>query len=357
MANTTLVAAESLCAHVHRLLEVCGMPAADAELCAATLVDADLRGVNSHGVQRVPGYVQGLRAWKGNAPGRPGGGLNPTPQVRIVHDGGAAVVMDGDTGMGQVAAMAAMRLAIARAAESGVATVALRNSNHCGALAYYVERAAAARCIGFAATNAGLNMAPWGGREKLVGNNPLAYGIPTGHGWPFVLDMATSVVAGGKLDVARIRGESIPLGWALDAGGQPTTDPVAARQGTLLPVGGPKGYGLAVALDVLAGVLSGGRFGARLGGRGSSQFFQALSIERFLPYDEFLARMDQVVAQLHGATPAEGFTRVLLPGEAEHALRETRRREGLPLDTPVFDDLNALADRLGCPPLAPRDPR
>lgn len=351
MVAETVVTAESLRAHGQRLLEARGVAATDAALTADTLVEADLRGVHSHGVQRLRGYLQGLRAWGERGGDGRSGALNPAGRPRPLKDEGAVLVMDGDAALGQVAAMAAMRLAVDRARECGVGIVALRNSSHCGALAYYVQRAAEARCIGFAITNAGLNMAPWGGRERLVGNNPLAYGIPTGHGWTFVLDMATSVAAGGKLDVARLRREQIPLGWALDAGGQPTTDPVAARQGTLLPVGGPKGYGLALALDVLAGVLSGGRFGARLGMRGSSQLFQALHIERFLPYDEFLSRMDQLVAQLHAATPAEGFTRVLLPGEAEHELRQVRLQNGLPIDRPVIDELNALADELGCPRL------
>src|SRR5919198_3062170 len=188
----------------------------------------------------------------------------------------------------------------------GHGAVAVRNSTHCGAMAYYALQAAERRAIGFAVTNAGMNMMPTGGRVKLVGNNPLAYAIPTGREAPLVLDMATSVVAGGKLDVARLRGEQIPLGWALDKDGQPTTDPVAARQGALLPLGGPKGYGLAVVLDVLCGVLSGGRFGKELGAKGSSHFFEAIQIEAFTPYEDFLARMGELVDQLHDCTPADG---------------------------------------------------
>jgi LDH2 family malate/lactate/ureidoglycolate dehydrogenase len=161
--------------------------------------------------------------------------------------------------------------------------------------------------------------------------------------------MATSIVAGGKLDVARIKGESIPLGWALDTDGQPTTDPVAARQGALLPLGGPKGYGLAVVLDVLCGVLSGGRFGKGMGMPGSSHFFEVYRIDAFTPYDEFVERMGALVDQLHDCPPAEGSQGVMLPGEIEHRLRAKRLQEGLPLDDTLVKELNELAASLSAP--------
>ncbi|MGH2369602.1 MAG: Ldh family oxidoreductase, partial [Chloroflexota bacterium] len=264
-------------------------------------------------------------------------------------DSSWTAVIDGGGGMGQLAAQAGMRLALERAAEGGHGAVVVRNSTHCGAMAYYAMQAVPQRCIGFAVTNAGINMMPTGGREKLVGNNPFAYAIPTGRDAPLVLDMATSVVAGGKLDMARLRGESIPLGWALDMDGQPTTDPVAARQGALLPVGGPKGYGLAVVLDVLCGVLSGGRFGKGLGARGSSHFFEAMQIEAFTAYDAFLARMGDLIDQLHACPPVEGVSGVVLPGELEHHLRATRLREGLPLEETLLGELDTLAESLDAP--------
>ncbi len=319
-----------------------GLREADAALVAETLVEADLRGVHSHGVQRMPAYARGLRS----------GAIVAQPEIRVVTDSGWALVIDGGHGMGQLAAGAAMRLALERAADGGHGAVAVRNSTHCGAMAYWAMMALPQRCIGFAATNAGINMMPTGGREKMVGNNPLAYAIPTGRDAPLVLDMATSVVAGGKLDVARLRGEPIPLGWAVDKEGRPTTDPVAARQGALLPLGGPKGYGLAVVLDVLCGVLSGGRFGRGLGTPGSSHFFEAYRIEAFTPYDEFLDRMGQLVDQLHSCPPAEGSSGVLLPGEPEHYLRLRRLREGLPLEETLLAELDHLAATLGAPPLS-----
>ncbi len=318
-----------------------GLPESDAALVADSLVEADLRGVGSHGVQRMTTYARGLK----------GGTIAARPDVRVVQDSGWAAVVDGGHGMGQVAAQFANRLALERAAAGGHGAVAVRNSGHCGAMAYYAMQAAEARAIGFAVTNAGINMMPTGGKAKLVGNNPLAYAVPTGRETPIVLDMATSVVAGGKLDVARLKGEPIPLGWALDERGQPTTDPVAARRGALLPLGGPKGYGLAVILDVLTGVLAGGRFGSALGAPGSSHFFEVYQIEAFTPYEAFLERIGALVDQLHDCPPAEGAAGVILPGELEFRLRQGRLRDGLPLEDTLIEELRALAGETGAPAL------
>src|SRR5215207_2396152 len=234
------------------------------------------QGVHSHGVIRVPTYVGQLRAGK----------INARPSIEVVEDHGGQVVMDGDNGLGQLTAFRANELAIQRGKEHGLAAVALRRSTHCGAMAYYAIRARQHDLIGLAITNAGMNMTPTGGTAKIIGNNPFAMAVPTTRAWPMVLDMATSVVAGGKLDVARSKAESIPLGWARDKDGNPTTDPVAARAGALEPVGGYKGYGMAVMLDVLAGVLSGGRFGGMLGtddGQGGmAQFFMTIDVQRFM---------------------------------------------------------------------------
>jgi LDH2 family malate/lactate/ureidoglycolate dehydrogenase len=266
-------------------------------------------------------------------------------------DAGPRALVDGDGGMGQVAADRAMRLAVELAEEHGIGAVGLRNSRHCGAMAYWAIQALAADCIGFATTNAGLNMAPTGGRDRIVGNNPLAIAVPTNRPWPMVLDMATSVVAGGKLDVAAIRGQKIPLGWATDAEGRPTDDPVVARKGLLLPVGGPKGYGLAVMLDVLAGVLTGARFGGGLGPSGSGQFFLAIQVAGFLPVSEFKARMDEVIDQIHTSTLAPGAERIFVPGEIEYEQSQRRRQTGLPLEAPIVQSLDQLAHEVGATPL------
>jgi LDH2 family malate/lactate/ureidoglycolate dehydrogenase len=313
----------------------------DAALVADTLVEADLRGVTSHGVQRVPQYVEAIRR----------GAVVPRPEIAVVRDSGWALVIDGGQGLGQIAAQAAMRLALQRAADGGHGAVAVRNSTHCGALAYYVMQAAARRCIGFGSTSAGINMMPAGGREKLVGNNPLAYAFPTGRAFPLVVDMATSVAAGGKVDAARLAGVPIPLGWAVDKDGNPTTDPSAARDGALVPVGGPKGYALAVALDVLCGALSGGRFGRGLGGPGSSHFFEAFQVEAFSPYDEFVGRMGALIDQLHACPPAEGASGVMIPGEIEHNLSTKRLAEGITLQPALVDGLRGIAGSLDMAPI------
>jgi LDH2 family malate/lactate/ureidoglycolate dehydrogenase len=225
-----LLDAAELTARVARTFETLDVPSEDARIVAEHLVEADLRGVHSHGVIRVPTYVAGIKA----------GRINPRPNIEVVEDHGGQMVMDGDFGLGQLTAFRANELAIQRGKEHGIAAVALRRSTHCGAMAYYAIRAREQGLIGLAITNAGMNMTPTGGTAKIIGNNPFAMAVPTTREWPMVLDMATSVVAGGKLDVARSKGESIPLGWARDKDGNPTTDPVAARAGSLEPLGGPK---------------------------------------------------------------------------------------------------------------------
>lgn len=315
----------------------CGLPDADAAFVAETLVEADLRGVRSHGVMRVPSYVAGLRS----------GSTRARPDVRVVVDSGPIAVVDGDGGMGQVSARVAMQLAIERATEGGVGIVGLRNGRHTGTMAYWAMMALPHGCIGYSATNAGLNMAPWGGRDRLVGNNPFGIAIPTRRDWAMVMDMATSVAAGGKLDMAALRGEPIPLGWALDPEGRPTQDPTLARKGTLLPVGGPKGYAMAVMLDVLCGVLTGARFGGGLGAPGCGQFYMALKVESFMPLAEFYDRMDALIDQIHGSALAPGFDRIYVPGEIEHNLKVKRLAEGLPIEVSILAELDRLANDLG----------
>jgi LDH2 family malate/lactate/ureidoglycolate dehydrogenase len=331
------IAADELRARVARVFTKLELSQDDAEVVADHLVEADLRGVHSHGVIRVPTYVQQLRDRK----------LNPRPNVRIVVDNGAQVTVDGDDAMGQLAAFRANEIAIERGRQHGMAGVALRRSGHAGAMAYYPLRAIRHGLIGFATTNAGINMPPTGGTTKLVGNNPFAMAVPTGRDWPMVLDMATSVVAGGKLDVARSKGESIPLGWARDADGNPTTDPVAARAGSLEPLGGPKGYGMALMLDVLTGVLSGGRFGAGLGAPGSAQFFMTIDVERYMPLAEFQERMGQMIDQLHACPRLPGVEKIYVAGEIEWSLQSRRLREGVPLEESVLREIERVEGEVG----------
>jgi LDH2 family malate/lactate/ureidoglycolate dehydrogenase len=335
------VNADTLRARVAGIFARLDVPQEDAGIVAHHLVEADLRGVHSHGVIRVPTYVTGLKA----------GRINPRPNLEVVEDNGGQVIMDGDFGLGQLTAFRANELAIERGREHGMAAVALRRSTHCGAMAYYAIRARAAGLIGLAITNAGMNMTPTGGTQKIIGNNPFAMAVPTTRAWPMVLDMATSVVAGGKLDVARSKGEPIPLGWARDKDGNPTTDPVAARQGSLEPVGGYKGYGMAIMLDVLAGVLSGGRFGGMLGTEGGhggmGQFFMTIDVSRFMPLDQFKARMDELIDQIHASEKAPGVDRIYVAGEIEYDLQSAREQAGVPIEESVLASLDTVEQELG----------
>ncbi len=316
-----------------------GVPPNDAALLGRALVDADLRGVHSHGCRWVSTYARGIRV----------GSYNLHPNVTTLRDDGATCLLDGDGGLGHVLAVRAMKQAIVRAKEHGVGVVSLRNSTHIGALAYYTQMAADAGCIGFCTTNAGIGVVPPGGREKVVGLNPLAWSAPTRRPWAFNLDMATSVVAGSKLGLAIERGEKIPLGWAVDKDGNPTDDPRKGLEGGILPVGGPKGYGLSVMLDILAGVLSGGRFGKGLGMKGSAQFFQALDVAHFLPLDEFTGRMEELIDQIKGSALAPGSTGIFFPGEIEYGLKQERLVSGIPLDDYVRGELKREAELQGLP--------
>ena len=337
---TQTIGPDELRTRVSRIFERLGVPAEDAGIVSHHLVEADLRGVHSHGVIRVPTYATALKAGK----------INPTPKLEVVEDHGGQVVMDGDFGLGQLTAFRANELAIERGKEHGIAAVALRRSTHCGAMAYYAIRAREAGLIGLAITNAGMNMTPTGGTAKIIGNNPLAMAVPTTREWPMVLDMATSVVAGGKLDVARSKGESIPLGWARDKDGNPTTDPVAARAGSLEPLGGPKGYGMALMLDVLAGVLSGGRFGGMLGvdpdRGGMAQFFMTIDVTRFMPMEQFKARMDELIDQIHESPKSPGVNKIYVAGEIEYGLQSARERDGVPVEESVLAELDRVEQEL-----------
>lgn len=314
-----------------------GVPETDAALLGHALVDADLRGVHSHGCRWVSTYANGIRR----------GHYNLHPEIKALHDSGATLLLNGDAGLGHPLAAHAMKLAIERSKEHGVAVVTLQNSQHIGALAYYTQIAADAGCMGYCTTNAGIGVVPPGGADKVIGLNPLSYAVPTQHPWSFNLDMATSVVAGSKLGMAIERGEKIPFGWAVDAEGNPTDDPKKGQAGGILPLGGPKGYGLSLMLDIQAGVLSGGRFGKGLGMPGSAQYFQAIDIEHFMPLDEFRSRMEELIGQIKNSRLAPGSDGIFFPGEIEFNRKQERLANGLPLDAFVRGELKREAESLG----------
>jgi LDH2 family malate/lactate/ureidoglycolate dehydrogenase len=317
------------------------MPHDDALLCADSLVQADLWGHPSHGVMRLSWYAARLRAGVCEAVARP----------ETIVDAGAIAVIDGHDAMGQVLMARAAGEAIRRAKQHGIGAVALRNSNHFGTALYFTLMAARENCVAFLATNASPAMAPWGGREKVVGTNPWSWASPAGRHAPMVLDIANTSVARGKIYLAKQKGLAIPQGWAIDAEGAPTTDPAAAIDGVVLPMAGHKGYAIAVIMDMLSGVLTGSGFGKGVHGpyqiehRGSAgQLMIVLDIERFQPIADFNARMDQLIAELKAAPLAKNSSGIFYPGELEARHDIVNRREGLQLSDNVLSDLRAVAE-------------
>jgi LDH2 family malate/lactate/ureidoglycolate dehydrogenase len=329
---------------VRGLFERCGMADADAGVLSDQLVMADLRGIHSHGVMRVPLYVGKLT----------GGGVDPKGRPRVTKDAAAALVIDGGNSMGQIAGAFAMRQAIERARTTKVAVAAVGNSNHAGAMEYYARMAIAEDMIGIATTNALPTMAPWGGLDKLVGLNPIGIGIPAGEAPPLVLDFAFGATAHGRMQVYQQKGLPIPEGWAFDRDGRPTTDIDAALEGLVQPIGMYKGIGLAMAAGILSTLLSGAGYGTESGnmvdgpiaGR-DGQFYLALDIGAFEEVATFKARMDRIIEEYHGTRLMAGVERVWVPGEMEAELERRQRLDGVPLNEATVQGIRELAAKLG----------
>ena len=326
-----------------------GVPAADATIAAEVLVHSDLLGIDSHGVARLaghPGYVLGLER----------GFVKPVAQPFIVKETESTALVDGDNGLGGFVSTRATEIAIAKAAKTGVGVVTVTNSHHFGIACHYSMLALPHDMIGISMTNAAPQVAPTYGKASMLGTNPLSIAVPAGKERPFILDMATSVGAAGKAELALRAGKSLPYGWLVDSGGWPTTDPRALGEGgSLLPLGSfpelasHKGYGLAVAVDVLCGVLSGVGFSNNLDPvRGETgHFFIALQVEAFRPLGPFLTMMEAMLRTLKSAEPAPGAERVFIHGEKELDAEIDRLAHGVPLHPDVVMSLTELADRLG----------
>ncbi|WP_052809562.1 Ldh family oxidoreductase [Streptomonospora alba] len=323
-----------------------GLSGRDAGAVAGHLVEADLRGVDSHGVSRTAVYVHRLRR----------GLVEARPRFRVLTETPVSALLDAGNGPGIVAAEHAMRTAADKAAETGVGMVSVRNSNHCGMLAHYTGMAASRGLLSLATTSAPASMAPWGAKDPYFGTNPVSYAVPAPGDRPdIVFDMATSHVAKGKIILARKNGQSIPVGWALDARGRPTTDPDAALEGTVLPLGGAKGSGLALLVEVLSALLSGANHGPHIPPlydndehpQGLGHFFLAMNPAVLVPEEEFAARVDRMAEELAALPAAEGYERVCLPGEPEAERAAHRRAHGVPLSAEVRAELRAVAGELG----------
>jgi LDH2 family malate/lactate/ureidoglycolate dehydrogenase len=323
------------------------VPAADADLLADTLVQADLWGHQSHGVLRTGWYLARLES----------GAMKAATQPKFVVDAGAVAVIDGQDGVGQVITKLAAEDALRRAKQHGVASVAVRNSNHFGTCMYYTRMAAEHGCIMMLTTNGGPAIAPWGGKKKIIGTNPWSVSAPAGRHSPLMMDMANTGVARGKIYLARQRHERIPEGWALNAKGEPTTDPQEAIDGIILPMAGHKGYAIAVVVDMLSGVLSGSAFLSAVNGpyktdlrSGAGHFITAFNIEAFQPLADFDARMEAFIAELKSVPLAEGSDEVFYPGEMEARSDVLHREQGLELPEDTVADLERIATRLGLKP-------
>ena len=339
-----IVGEECLRKFCQEAFQKAGMRVDDARIVADTLVTANLRGVDSHGVMRLKPYVRRLLD----------GGANPNPQVRAVRRGPSFVRLDGDRGLGLLVSTYAMKEAIGLASQTGVGLATVFNSDHPGAVAYYAMMALTHDMIGMAMTNTAPVMTLWGGKGPFIGNNPIAVAIPSGRELPVVLDMAVSKVAGGKVRLAVKKGTKIPLDWITDKDGNPTDDPKAFEAGgSLLPIGA-KGYGLGVIIEVLCGILSGARildeiplwFANTKKPVGLGHFMMAIHVDAFLPVREFKHRIDEMIQKIHSAPRAQGVKQIYLPGEIEYLSEQERRNKGIPLPEAVYQDILQLGREL-----------
>jgi L-2-hydroxycarboxylate dehydrogenase (NAD+) len=348
--------------YVVSLLASMGVPEGDARATAEVLVAADLRGIDSHGVARTRRYVQGLKD----------GVMVARPEIRTVQETPVTALMDGGAGLGQVVGVRAMRVAIVKGLEAGVGFVAVRNSNHYGIAGYYSMMALEEDLIGISMTNSASLVVPTFGRDAVLGTNPLSIAVPAGDERPFVLDMATSVVTRGRLEEYQRREEPLLCGWATDSKGLDTFDAGLVLRnmseglgGGILPLGGSgeelgghKGYGLALLVDILSGVLPGAAYATQVYPRDEDgrplpanigHFFGALRVDSFRRVHEFKDSMDRIVRGLRSSAKAEGQGRIFIHGEKEFEAAEERQRLGIPLHPKVLSDLRALGEELGVP--------
>ncbi len=336
MARMTAAQARALCVGI---LKAAGAPEGEAKLVADLLVRANLMGVDSHGIVRIPEYVVDID----------GGKLKPGAPIRTVRESAATALMDGGWNFGQVAAMRAMELAGQKAQEHDIGMVGVVNCNHVGRLADYVMAAAERGMIGMMVVKTSSLVAPYGGTKRILGPNPLGIAVPVEGGRPFVLDMATSASAAGKVMVRKLRGEKLPEGWIVDPKGRPSTNPDDLfAGGSLLPFGGYKGYGLCVAVDILGGALTGVGCGTGVGGGYGAFACGVLAIaikpDCFVPKEQFLQQVRRLVEELKSSPPQEGME-IMLAGEPEFREEERRLKEGFDVDETTWGKLTQLAER------------
>ncbi|MSS70759.1 MAG: Ldh family oxidoreductase [Candidatus Latescibacteria bacterium] len=338
-----LVRVEQLRELASQVYQKVGVPKEEADLVAGLEAETDLRGVHSHGTRALPSYIRRIQEGK----------TNPRPAIQVVREGPSFALLEGDRGLGLLTGTRAIQMAIDKARKTGIAAVAVRNSNHFGAAANFALQALEHDMVGFAASSSSPGLAPYGGASRLVGNHPFAYAVPAGEERPLVLDMACGVSAWGRVGTMRMYGKPLADNWVLDKDGRPTNDPAQAH--ILLPFGSFKGYGLTMIVDALTGILPFGvstchRDAPEFAGQTfSSHFFYALHVESFIPLDEFKTEMDRTIRTVRSSKRAEGVDRIYLPGEIEWLKKEAWSQTGIPIHNDHINSLAQLADEFGVP--------
>ncbi len=348
---------EQLYSFTHAVFSAMGCSDQDATLATGVLLSADLRGIDSHGVARLSGYT---RLWQAKR-------INTKPDIRIIHETPSTAVIDGDAGLGLVVAPFAMQVAIDKAKQVGTGWVSVQNSNHFGIAGYHAMMALNQDMIGMAMTNASALVAPTFSVEKMLGTNPIAVAIPAGEEPAFVADFATTTAANGKLEMLQRKNAEAPLGWVQDETGNASTDAnILKKKGALLPLGSDrehgshKGYALGSIVDIFSAVLSGASYGPwappfpayvpmpeNMPGKGLGHFFGAMRVDAFRPADDFKLHMDNWIRRFRSAKPAEGYEKVLIPGDPEREMELVRKTAGIPLLDPIVEDLKNTGSIFG----------
>ena len=325
-----------------KCFEAYGVPRDQAEVVIDHLITASLRGVDSHGIIRLLYYLDGIEK----------GYVRPVAKIRVLRETPVMALIDGGMGLGIFVATYSTRLAIKKARSSGIALVGARNLGHVGMLAYYTKLIAENNLIGFACANSPSIVAPWGGRERIFGTNPISVGFPV-DGNPIIIDMATSYMASSRIRLAKIKGERIPNGAALDKDGKPTNDPEAALKGVLLPFGGHKGYALSLMVEILSSALLGAPISKEIINHRSTQggfLVAALDISMFRNYDDYKRDLSKIIELIKKCKPMGEVKQVLLPGEPEELVYKERIKAGIPIDQETWKRLLEIAEKLGIPP-------
>lgn len=354
--NYIRVPKDELFNFVVKVFKKLGIPEADAKIIADCIVMADLRGIESHGVQRLKRYIDGIKM----------GGVNIRPNIKVIRDGPSYALVDGDEGMGHVVGAFAMKLAIEKAKKTGIGVVAVRNSNHFGIAGYYTLMAAKENLIGICMTNTRPLVAPTWGIDRILGTNPIALAAPMEDGY-LLIDMATSTAPAGEIEIRKKKGEKIPEGWVLDKNGNMTTNPDDFfAGGALLPLGGfgelyggHRGYCLAFLVEILTGLLSGGSWSKYVGETHQKHsdvchFFMAINIDNFVPLEQFKKALTKMATEIKNSRKHPQAERIWIPGEKGFLTEKTRLKIGIAIHKTVLEELNKIAEELGVEKLKPK---